>query len=112
MAPGERAVAEGAGDGGERVEPFDDAGQVLQLAPREAQTLAGVVVEPGEPQALVGAPLEEGPGEAAEDAAAKRLLAGEAAKQRVEQLGAEGAIEVPAFLRGRRNEELGGDQIH
>ncbi len=35
-------------------------------------------------------------GEAAEDAAAERLLAGEAAEERVEQLGAEGAIETAA----------------
>src|SRR5207237_10491860 len=44
-------------------------------------------------------------------AAAKRRRAREAAKQRVEQLGAEGAIEATAFLGGRRNEKLGGGYI-
>ena len=71
-----------------------------------------LVVEPDEAETLVRAPPEEGPGEPAEDAAAERLLAGEAAEQRVQQLGAEAAIEATAFLRRRRNEEIGSDDVH
>jgi len=42
VAPGERAIAEGPGNGRERVEPLDDAGEVLELSPREAEPLARV----------------------------------------------------------------------
>jgi len=71
-----------------------------------------LVVEPDEAEALVRAPPEERPGEAAEDAAAERLLTREAAKERVEQFGAKGAIEVAAFLWRRRDEEFGRDGVH
>ena len=60
----------------------------------------------------MGAAQEEGAGEAAEHPAAERLLAREAAEERVEQLGAEGAVEAAALLRGGRREELGGDDVH
>ena len=86
--------------------PRPDGTPDYRLRPRR------LVVEPDEAETLVRAPPEEGPGEPAEDAAAERLLAGEAAEQRVQQLGAEAAIEATAFLRRRRNEELGSDDVH
>ena len=57
------------------------------------------------------AAAEEGPCEAPEDAAAEGLLAGEAAKERVDQVGAEIAVEATALLRGRRLEDLGSDEV-
>ena len=98
MTPGQCAVAEGSSDGGEHVEPFDDTGEVLELAPGHAETLARVVIDPDEPQMLVRAPVKEGPGETAKHAATERLLAREAAQQRVKQLGAKRAMELETFI--------------
>ena len=75
------------------------------VAPGHAETLARVVIDPDEPQMLVRAPVKEGPGETAKHAATERLLAREAAQQRVEQLGAERAIEPAALLGQRRSEK-------
>ena len=41
------------GEGGEGLEPVHDAGRILELAPREAEAFAGVVVEANEAEALV-----------------------------------------------------------
>ena len=108
MAPGERALREGAGDGGEILESLHHAGKLLELPAGEAEALARVVVEPREAEALVGAAEKERTGEAAEDAAAERLLTAEAAEEWVEQLGAEVAVEAAALARGWWDEQFGG----
>ena len=57
------------------------------------------------------AAAEEGPGEAPEDAAAEGLLAGEAAEERIDELGAEISVEASALLRGRRLEHLWWNEV-
>src|SRR5438874_9331263 len=84
----------------------------VMVAPGHPETLARVVIDPDEPQMLVRATVKEGPGETAKHAATERLLAREAAQRRVEQLGAERAIEPAALLGQRRSEKLGGDDVH
>jgi len=60
----------------------------------------------------VAAAHAEETGEATENAAAEGFLAGEAAEERVEQLGAEGAVDVAALLRGGRDQEIGRGRVH
>ena len=112
VAPGERAFGEGPRSGRQHGESLCDAAEVLKLAAREAEPLSRVIIETDKGETLVGAAEEEGAGKAAEDAAAVRLLAGEAAEERVEQRGAAVAVEAAALLRGGRHEELGGDNVH
>ncbi|TMA33221.1 MAG: hypothetical protein E6J79_18190 [Deltaproteobacteria bacterium] len=47
LGPRKLAVLERRGDLGQLAEPSRDAGQLLDLASREAETLACVVAEPG-----------------------------------------------------------------
>jgi len=113
VAPRQRPLGEGGGDGGQLREPLRHAGELLELAAGEAEALARPVVEPGEAEALMGAALEERTGEAAEGAAAERLLAAEAAEEPVEDRGGRVAIEVAPLARRRRDEELGRyDVVH
>ena len=112
MAPGEGAAGERACDGGESLEPFDDMGKVLQLAAGEAETLACVVVEAREAEPLMAAAHAEEAREATEYAAAEGFLAGEAAEKRVEQFGAEGAVDAAALLWRRRDQQLSGNHVH
>ena len=111
VAPGERPLGEGAGEGRERLEPLRDTGNLLQLTARETQALAREVVEPDEAEALVGPLRKEVTGEAAEHLAAEGFLAREPAEQAVEQAGAEVAVEVAPLLRGGDLEELGRHHV-
>jgi hypothetical protein len=113
VAPRERPLGEGGGDGGQLLEPLRHAGELLELAAGEAEALARPVVEPGEAEALLGAALEERTGEAAEDAAAERLLAAEAAEEPVEDRRRRVPVEVAPLSGRRRDEELGRyDVVH
>ena len=98
VAPGEHALGEGPLETGKILQPLRHPRELLQLAARESEALPGVVVEPGEPEAAVRAPQEEGPGQAAEHAAAERFLTRQAAEEAIEQLGAKPAIEPPPLL--------------
>src|SRR5437867_4434865 len=88
-----------------------DAGELLQLAAREAEALAREVVEADEAEPLVGPLREEVPGEVAEHLAAEGFLAREPAEQAVEQPGAEVAVEAAPLLRGGDLEELGRHDV-
>jgi hypothetical protein len=112
LAPREDPVGEGVAEEREIAQLPRHAGELLELAAGDAERLAGVVVEADESEALVRAPAEEGMSQAAEDAAAERFLAGQAAEKRVEQLGAAIAVEVTPFLTGGRIEKLWRDEIH
>ncbi len=104
MAPRERPLGEGGGDGGQLREPLRHASELLELAAGEAEALARPVIEPGEAEALMGAALEERTGEAAEDAAAERLLA---AEETVEDRRRRVPVEVAPLAGRRRDEQLG-----
>ena len=111
VAPREHAVGEGAVDGGQIGEPLDDARDLLQLPAAETETLPRIIVYADEAEPEVPAAAAERPRQATEDAAAEGLLAGEAAEERIDELGAEISVEASALLRGRRLEHLRWDEI-
>ena len=110
LRPREVARGEGGGDGGKGLEPLGDARELLHLARGEGEPFAGVVSETGEAEPLVVATREEGPREPAEDAAADRLLAREAAEVAVELEGAEVPVDVAPV--DRIGEDLCRDDVH
>src|SRR5439155_1008113 len=110
LRPREVARAERGGDGGKGLEPLRDARELLHLARGEGEPLAGVIAETGEAEPVVVATREEGPREPAEDAAADRLLAREAAEVAVELEGTEVAINGAPV--NRVGEDLCGGDVH
>ena len=111
VAPRQRSVGEGAVDCWQVSDALDDVPEVLQLATRDAQTLACIIVDPNEAELDVATATQERPGEASEDATAERLLADEATEQRVDEVGAEIAVEPTALARSGWPEHVGGNEI-
>ena len=72
MAPGELAFCERACDVREFLEAAAHAAELLQLAPRDAEPLARIVVDPDEAEAEVGATAEKRAREPPDDAPAER----------------------------------------
>ncbi len=110
LRPREVARGEGGGDGGEALEPLGDAGEILHLARGEPEPLARVVAEAREAEPVVVVACEEGAREPAEDSAAGRLLAREAAEEAVELEGTEIAVDVAPL--DRVGEDLCRDDFH
>ena len=86
-------------------------GERLELAGGEAEALARKVPEPGEAERVLAFLPEEGVGQGAEDAAAARLPAGEAAEVAVEEKRALVPHDVPVLVAGRRLEMLARHEI-
>ena len=99
LRPRDRAFVEGAGDSGQLGEPSRDVGQLLELAPGDAQTLAGVVTQLREAELVMAVAPEKSIRETAEDPAAGRILAGKPPEVAVEDLRAVGAMQVAVFRR-------------
>ena len=74
-------------------------GQLLELAPGDAQTLAGVVTQLREAELVMAVAPEKSIRETAEDPAAGRILAGKPPEVAVEDLRAVGAMQVAVFRR-------------
>ena len=110
LRPRQVARSEGGGNGREAFEPLGNAREVLHLACGETEPLARPVAEAREAEPVVVAVREEGPREPAEDAAADRLLAREAAEVAVELARVEVAVDVAPV--DRVGEDLCRDDVH
>jgi len=111
LRPGELAACEGRRDVGQLGQPRVHVRERLELTGGEAEALARVVADPGKAERVLALLPEEGAGHGAEDAAAARLLAREAAEVAVEKERALVTHEVTPLVTGRRLEMLGRDEI-
>ena len=80
MAPRKLPALESRGDCGQTLEPVGHSRELLHLARRDPETLAGIVSETGEPELVMSVALQQRPREPPEHAAAERFPAGETAK--------------------------------